>query len=68
MTVQNEGLICHVNVRGRDITAGRKKNLFCLFNNENISVFLHFRIMSHNLKLYIYMHVYIKRTEKENSF
>lgn len=31
------------------------KIFYAFFNNENISIFLHFRIISHNLKLYIYI-------------
>lgn len=31
------------------------KNLIAFFKNENMSVGLHFRIISHNLKLYIKM-------------
>lgn len=42
-----------------------QKIYYAFFNNENISISLHFRIMSHNLKLYIYIFIKMK---KMNSF
>lgn len=50
----------------RDITVG--KIYFAFFNNENILIFLHFRIISHNLKLYIYICIYKKMKEMNKFF
>lgn len=44
------------------------KIFYAFFNNENILIFLHFRIISHNLKLYLYIYNIKKMKEMNTCF